>query len=232
MVIPAAAGELASVACEDIPAVFDATRGHRARVEAFAAWVGLAVRWDLVLLPSGHAYRGATIAALCDALRPWMALHDVAHYLLAPRWRRRRTNFGLGPAPQVRGREAPTRPLVSLRRAGPEEECAAVLTVLLAWALLDGDSAASATLGHVAMHGYDPDDNDFTDARYDAPLERLRARGLIAEDNRVPLVERFRAERPERFLGSLFPPSAEVPARPEAPAGGAPTAPTPPGALA
>ena len=80
---------------DDIPSAFEATRWHRARVEAFAAWLGLRVRWDQLLLPGGVAYRGGQIAALCDVLQPWMALHDVAHWLLAPAWRRRRLLEGI-----------------------------------------------------------------------------------------------------------------------------------------
>ncbi|MDO9016580.1 MAG: hypothetical protein Q7V43_06675 [Myxococcales bacterium] len=181
----------------DIPAVFEATAGYRARVGAFAAWLGLSVRWDLLLVPGGHAYRGGVVAALCDALRPWMALHDVAHWLVAPTWRKRRTNFGLGAAPQVHRREAPSRVLVSTRHARAEETAAAVLTIFLAWDLLDGDAAESATLGHDGMRGYDASENRFTEAGYERWEAVLRKRGLIDGENRSPLVARFRSEARE-----------------------------------
>ena len=52
---------------DDIPSAFEATRWHRARVEAFAAWLGLRVRWDQLLLPGGVASRDR---AYCHPLRP------------------------------------------------------------------------------------------------------------------------------------------------------------------
>lgn len=176
----------------ELRAAFRASQWHRDRVEAFAAWLGLRVRWDRLLLPGGHAYRGGQIAALGDVLRPWMALHDVAHWLLAPRWRRRRTNFGLGPAPQVHGREAPSRRLVSAGHARREESAAAVLTVFLARELLDPESAESAAASHVGMRGYDSEANAFGEPGYEPWTRALRRRGLVGRGNRVLLVGAFR----------------------------------------
>ena len=114
------------------------------RVTAGAyASMGLVAELDLECLPEGYAYINGRAALAGD---PYdchdLALHDLAHYLVAPASRKMAPNFGLGPHPTV---DEPNRSLQKVTDGvqGREEGTACVLTVLLSLAVFGEVSSDS-----------------------------------------------------------------------------------------
>ncbi len=70
-------------------------------VRIYAAY-GLRAYPNLSLLPEGVAYaRGRAALGFDPPGAHPLALHDLAHWMVAPEWRRGAVNFGLGPHPTV-----------------------------------------------------------------------------------------------------------------------------------
>lgn len=166
---------------------------QRARVEAFAAHLGLRVDWHDETLPCGFAYFNGSIAAKEDKLRPWMVLHDCAHYLIAPASRRRKVNFGLGAAPHVTERKRSDR-IVTYENALREEHTAAWLGVVLARDLLGLRTMWSAA--HDVSVGID--DCDMPISTEDEEESRCLALGLLTPFGYARSVRAFKAAERSR----------------------------------
>ena len=103
-------------------AVGAAAERHRQAALALARGLGMAVypegvecafNWD------GRALNSATEA--------YVILHEAAHFVLAPLERRQLVDFGLGPGPDTRDRDAAARAAVLSPLAREEDEAAASL---------------------------------------------------------------------------------------------------------
>lgn len=72
------------------------------RVGVLYRSVGLVPLLDVTVGPDGYVYSNGVVALAGDYLSEWaMALHDLAHWLVAPPKRRSLPNFGLGQHPNV-----------------------------------------------------------------------------------------------------------------------------------
>lgn len=81
--------------------------------------------------------------ALDGATEAYVILHEVAHFVLAPPERRALVDFGLGPGPDTRDRDAAERAAVLPLAAREEDEAAASLLGILWEAALDQPALAS-----------------------------------------------------------------------------------------
>lgn len=113
------------------------------RVAAAYRLFGLEPLLDDECAPHGFVYANRLVALGSDHENmPGLALHDLAHYLTAPKSRQAAPNFGLGEHPQVdEPGEAPL--MVSVSRADHEEAAASQLNVEMACAMFGEDEAES-----------------------------------------------------------------------------------------
>lgn len=125
----------------EVPKVSEATvvtaqvQRDRELVREFAKSVGLRdVVWGSGVTPLGSAYAGLT-SAVKEIMSPEGAVHDTAHFILAPRSRKHRANFGLGAAPPSFGETRHVKARVGQKQAGREEMVALVLHMLIARAM-------------------------------------------------------------------------------------------------
>lgn len=98
------------------------------KLHGFCSWLGISA----VFVPLGsypdYAYSNYTIRYVgsCDSLRVSNLAHDIAHYLVAPKSRRKNPDFGLGSSPDS------TRTSVSqILDPRPEEKDASALGVFI-----------------------------------------------------------------------------------------------------
>src|SRR5437016_1949234 len=124
-----------------------AAERHRQAALALARSLGMAVypegvecafNWD------GRALNSATEA--------YVILHEAAHFVLAPSKRRRLVDFGLGPGPDTRDREAAARAAVLSSLAREEDEAAASLLGII-WEAELGQPALSSFLDQNWLEG-------------------------------------------------------------------------------
>lgn len=93
---------------------------------------GLIPHLDDACLTSGYAYDKGEAALGVDPLGDYgVGLHDLAHFLVAPKYRRHRPNFGLGKHPSASETRS-ARVLVGKDRLWLEEFAATIVNVLLA----------------------------------------------------------------------------------------------------
>jgi hypothetical protein len=119
-----------------------------------------AFNWD------GRALNGATEA--------YVILHEAAHFVLAPSERRRLVDFGLGPGPDTRDRDAAARATVLSPLAREEDEAAASLLGIL-WEAKLGQPALASFLDQNWLEGLERSAH----SHFAAVLRRLQRRGLL-----------------------------------------------------
>ena len=150
-------------------AVGAAAERHRQSALALARSLGMAVypegaecafNWD------GRALNGATEA--------YVILHEAAHFVLAPSERRRLVDFGLGPGPDTRDRDAAARAAVLSPLAREEDEAAASLLGIL-WEAKLGQPALSSFLDQNWLEGLERSAH----AHFAEVLDKLQLRGLL-----------------------------------------------------
>ena len=150
-------------------AVGAAAERHRRAALALARSLGMAVypegvecafNWD------GRALDGATEA--------YVILHEAAHFVLAPAERRRLVDFGLGPGPDTRDRDAAVRAAVLILLAREEDEAAASLLGIVWEAKLDQPALASF-LDQNWLEGLERSAH----SHFAAVLTTLQRRGLL-----------------------------------------------------
>jgi hypothetical protein len=128
-------------------AVGGAAERHRRAALSLARGLGMAVHADGVDCPfnwDGGALNGATEA--------YVILHEAAHFVLAPTKRRRLIDFGLGPGPDTRDRDAAARAAVLSPLAREEDEAAASLLGII-WEAKLGQPALASFLDQNWLEG-------------------------------------------------------------------------------
>jgi hypothetical protein len=157
-------------------AVGEAAERHRLAALIFARDCGMAVyppdsecrfNWD------GAALNGATEA--------YVILHEIAHFVLAPRERRCLIDFGLGPGPDTLDRDAAAQAAMLTPLAREADEAAASLLGIL-WEARLGQPALASFLDQNWLEGLDRS----APAHFAGVLARLRRRGLLALTPRPP----------------------------------------------
>jgi hypothetical protein len=150
-------------------AVGAAAERHRRAALSLARGLGMAVypegaecafNWD------GRALDGATEA--------YVILHEAAHFVLAPSERRRLVDFGLGPGPDTRDRDAAARAAVLSPLAREEDEAAASLLGII-WEAQLGQPALASFLDQNWLEGLERSAH----SHFAAVLGRLQRRGLL-----------------------------------------------------
>ena len=157
---------------------------HRLTALDFARHCGIAVHpagtecrfnWD------GTALNGDTEA--------YVILHEIAHFVLAPRERRQLVDFGLGPGPDTLDREVAERAAVLTPLACDEDEAAASLLGIV-WEARLGQPALASFLDQNWLEGLARS----AAAHFTRVIEGLRDRGLLAFDPRRVLALNCRIE--------------------------------------
>ena len=112
--------------------------------------------------------------ALDGATEAYVILHEVAHFVLAPPDRRALVDFGLGPGPDTRDRDAAERAAVLPLAAREEDEAAASLLGIL-WEAALGQPALASFLDQNWLEGLDRRAAD----HFTRVLAGLRRQGLL-----------------------------------------------------
>ena len=142
---------------------------HRRAALSLARRLGIAVHaegvectfnWD------GRALNGATEA--------YVILHEAAHFVLAPSERRGLVDFGLGPGPDTRDRDAAARAAVLSPLARDEDEAAASLLGII-WEAKLGQPALASLLDQNWLEGL----HRSAHSHFAAVVDQLRRRGLL-----------------------------------------------------
>jgi hypothetical protein len=150
-------------------AVGAAAERHRQAALSLARSLGMAVHADGVECAfnwDGRALNGATEA--------YVILHEAAHFVLAPTERRRLIDFGLGPGPDTRDRDAAARAAVLSPLAREEDEVAASLLGII-WEAKLGQPALASLLDQNWLEGLERS----VHSHFTAVLSTLRRRGLF-----------------------------------------------------
>ncbi len=137
----------------------DAAEGHRREAIAWARQCGLPVHPDGTICEFNWDGQ-----ALDPGTEAYVILHEIAHFLLAPPERRTLPDFGLGPGPDTRDRDAARRAQTLTLAESEADEAAASLIGIL-W---------EAQLGHPALAS-------FLDQNWLEGLERGLAAGHFEE---------------------------------------------------
>jgi hypothetical protein len=149
-------------------AVGAAAERHRRTALSLARGMGMAVHADGVECAfnwDGRALNGATEA--------YVILHEAAHFMLAPAERRRLIDFGLGPGPDTRNRDAAVRAAVLSPLAREEDEAAASLLGII-WEAKLGQPALASFLDQNWLEGLERSAH----SHFAAVLGKLQRRGL------------------------------------------------------
>ena len=142
---------------------------HRLAALELAAGFGIAVH------PPGTEYRfNWDGAALDGSTEAYVILHEVAHFALAPPERRALVDFGLGPGPDTRDREAAERAAVLPFLAREEDEALASLLGIL-WEAGLGQPALASFLDQNWLEGLERS----AAPHFVATLGGLCRRGLV-----------------------------------------------------
>ena len=152
----------------DRAAAAEAERHRRAALFLAQAF-GMAIHPEEALCPfnwDGIALNGATEA--------YVILHEAAHFVLAPSERRRLVDFGLGPGPDTRDREAAARAAVLAPLAREEDEAAASLLGII-WEAKLGQPALASFLDQNWLEGLERSAH----SHFAAVVGKLRRRGLL-----------------------------------------------------
>ncbi|HJU20062.1 MAG TPA: hypothetical protein VJ770_26715 [Stellaceae bacterium] len=153
---------------------------HRQLALAFAQRCGMAVH------PAGHPCRfNWDGAALDGSTEAYVILHEIAHFVLAPPARRVLADFGLGPGPDTRDRDAARRAATLPFLAREEDEALASLLGIL-WEAELGQPALASFLDQNWLEGLDRS----AAPHFAATLDGLGHRGLV--DRRARPVIRAR----------------------------------------
>jgi hypothetical protein len=127
-------------------------------------------------------------AALDGATEAYVILHEIAHFVLAPPEWRALVDFGLGPGPDTRDREAAERAVAMTPALRDADEAAASLLGIL-WETALGQPALASFLDQNWLEGLDRS----AAAHFTAVLAALRRRGHL--DRRFQL---YLARRPRQ----------------------------------
>ena len=119
--------------------------------------------------------------ALNSATEAYVILHEAAHFVLAPTERRRLVDFGLGPGPDTRDRDAAARAAVLSPLAREEDEAAASLLGII-WEAKLGQPALASFLDQNWLEGLERSAH----SHFAVVLGKLQRRGLL--DLRSPAV--------------------------------------------
>jgi len=151
-------------------AVGAAAERHRQAAVAVARGLGMAVH------PKGvECAFNWDGTALDSATEAYVILHEAAHFVLAPIERRRLIDFGLGPGPDTRDRDAAERAAVLSPLGREEDETAASLLGVILEAKL-GQPALASFLDQNWLEGLDRS----APSHFAAVLGGLRRRGLLS----------------------------------------------------
>jgi hypothetical protein len=112
--------------------------------------------------------------ALNSATEAYVMLHEAAHFVLAPTERRRLVDFGLGPGPDTRNREAAEHAAVLSSLAREEDEAAASLLGII-WEAQLGQPALASFLDQNWLEGLDRSAH----SHFAVVLGRLRRSGSL-----------------------------------------------------
>lgn len=149
---------------------------HRLAALAFARRCGMAVH-----APGTQCRFNWDGAALDGSTEAYVILHEVAHFVLAPAERRRLPDFGLGPGPDTRDRNAAEMALVLPPLARDADETAASLLGIL-WEARLGQPALASFLDQNWLEGLERSAAAF----FTEVLRELRSRGMLAHDPPAP----------------------------------------------
>jgi hypothetical protein len=150
-------------------AVGTAAEGHRRAALSLARGLGMAVHADGVECAfnwDGRALNGVTEA--------YVILHEAARFVLATSERRRLVDFGLGPGPDTRDRDAAARAAVLSPLARDEDEAAASLLGIV-WEAELGQPALASFLDQNWLEGLERSAH----SHFTAVLGKLQGRGLL-----------------------------------------------------
>ena len=142
---------------------------HRLAAISFARGSSMAVHPEGT--PCRFNWDGAALNAATEA---YVILHEVAHFVLAPPGRRGLIEFGLGPGPDTRDREAAERAAVLPPLEREEDEAAASLLGII-WEAHLAQPALASFLDQNWLEGLDRS----APAHFTAVLGSLRDRGLL-----------------------------------------------------
>jgi hypothetical protein len=112
--------------------------------------------------------------ALDTATEAYVILHEAAHFVLAPSERRRLVDFGLGPGPDTRDRDAAARAAVLSPLAREEDEAAASLLGII-WEAKLGQPALASFLDQNWLEGLERSAH----SHFAAVVGNLHRRGLL-----------------------------------------------------
>ena len=144
------------------------------------AALSLARAFGIAIHPEGTRCRfNWDGVALNGATEAYVILHEIAHFVLASRERRRLVDFGLGPGPDTSDRAAAEQAAVLSPLAREEDEAAASLLGII-WETELGQPALASFLDQNWLEGLDRS----AASHFTAVLTKLRRRGLLS---RIPL---------------------------------------------
>src|ERR1700722_4247019 len=182
-------------------AVGAAAERHRRAALSLARSLGMAVHADGVECAfnwDGRALDGATEA--------YVILHEAAHFVLAPSERRRLIDFGLGPGPDTRDRDAAGRAAVLSPLAREEDEAAASLLGII-WEAQLGQPALASFLDQNWLEGLERSAH----SHFAAIAGKLQRRGLLDLDRPLYSIPLYSIER--RRIEPAEPPHPEPQSR-------------------
>ncbi len=142
---------------------------HRQAALSLARSLGMTVHADGVECAfnwDGRALNGATEA--------YVILHEAAHFVLAPSKRRRLVDFGLGPGPDTRDRDAAAHAAVLSPLAREADEAAASLLGII-WEAKLGQPALASFLDQNWLEGL----GRSAHSHFTAVVGKLQRRGLL-----------------------------------------------------
>ena len=150
-------------------AVGAAAERHRQAALSLARSLGMAVHADGVECAFNWDGR-----ALNSATEAYVILHEAAHFVLAPSKRRRLVDFGLGPGPDTRDRDAAARAALLSPLAREEDEAAASLLGII-WEAKLGQPALASFLDQNWLEGLERS----VHSHFATVLITLRRQGLL-----------------------------------------------------
>jgi hypothetical protein len=142
---------------------------HRQAALSLARSLGMAVHADGVECAFNWDGR-----ALNSATEAYIILHEAAHFVLAPSKRRRLVDFGLGPGPDTRDRDAAARATVLSPLAREADEAAASLLGII-WEAKLGQPALASFLDQNWLEGLERSAH----SHFTAVVGELQRRGLL-----------------------------------------------------
>jgi hypothetical protein len=182
-------------------AVGVAAARHRRAALSLARSLGMAVHPDGVECAFNWDGR-----ALNSATEAYVILHEAAHFVLAPTERRRLVDFGLGPGPDTRDRDAAARAMVVSPLTREEDEAAASLLGIV-WEAQLGQPALASFLDQNWLEGLERSAH----SHFAAVVSKLQRRGLLDLDRPLYSIPLYSIER--RRIEPAEPPHPEPQSR-------------------